>query len=152
MLVEKGFVLIHKVDANTLQLARASQRACVCAAHCAVSLNAYAWTADDAPERLANAGVKAVAAIAWRPMAKNFLAVAHAGGVSLWTTCGTAPSNIASGAYRTHSRILRDSPDAGCFVLTYFLARRHPRPCTPIRLEVHNTAVWKSEVVSDGER
>ena len=60
-------------------------------------LESEAGPADGKPERLAHAGVKDVAAITWRPMAKNFLALAHAGGVCLWTCDSVSAPALAGG-------------------------------------------------------
>ena len=52
------------------------------------------FVAEATPERLTHAGIRDIAAVAWRPNAKSVLAVAHAGGICLWT-CDTNPQPAA---------------------------------------------------------
>jgi len=98
VLAEKGLVVIHKINPSSLLFTGAQRVAAV--SHVACRLTLYrTGPSDDAPERLTHAGVRAVAAIAWRPMASSFLAIAHAGGVCLWTCDSVLAPALATGEF-----------------------------------------------------
>lgn len=109
-------------------------------------------------ERLTHAGIQDIYAISWRPNSKDALAVAHSGGVSVWTCelAGPSPgdgalSSCSACVTRLQQRILHRGRTCPLRFRRWH-SKRCQGPWRTIKLAARDTAVRQAQSSGVGER